>query len=67
MAILKFLMSHDVKGRVGFDFYAEFVKRFQKNIDQIKLLKIIKEVIVSLACIEIDKYRKVETGIFASI
>jgi hypothetical protein len=67
MAILKFLMSPEVKGRVGFDFYTEFVKRFQKSIDQIKLLKIIKEVIVSLACIKLAKYRKVETGIFASI
>ncbi len=42
MAILSFLFNHQIKGRVGFDFYTDFVKRFQKNIDQIKLLKIIK-------------------------
>ena len=48
MAILSFLYSAQIKGKVGFDFYLEFVKKFQKNIDPIKLLKIIKEVIVCL-------------------
>ncbi len=42
MAILSFLFNPQIKGRVEFDFYTEFVKKFQKKIDQIKLLKIIK-------------------------
>lgn len=42
MAILEFLFHPQIKGKVGFDFYTDFVRRFQKNIDQVKLLKIIK-------------------------
>jgi hypothetical protein len=48
MAILSFLFSSQIKGKVGFDFYLDFVRKFQKNIDPIKLLKIIKEVIVNM-------------------
>lgn len=42
LAILNFLFDSKVKGKVEFDFYTDFVKKFQKNIDQIKLLKIIR-------------------------
>lgn len=42
IAILSFLFNPQIKGRVQFDFYTDFVKKFQKNIDPIKLLKIIK-------------------------
>lgn len=42
IAILSFLFNPQIKGKVGFDFYTEFVKKFQKKIDPIKLLKIIK-------------------------
>lgn len=66
IAILKFLLTPEVKGGVSFDFYTEFVKRFQKNIDQIKLLKIIKEVITSLPCNLMLKDRNIKIGLFAS-
>jgi len=57
MAILNFLFHVQIKGKVEFDFYTDFVKKFQKNIDQIKLLKIIKEVITNLTSTLIFKIR----------
>ncbi len=65
MAILTFLFNPQIKGKVGFDFYTEFVKKFQKNIDQIKLLKIIKEVITSLPCNISNNTRKITTWFLA--
>jgi hypothetical protein len=39
------------KGKITFAFYSDFVKRFQKNIDQINLFKLIRESLVSLSSI----------------
>jgi len=46
---LEFVYHPTVKGKVTFAFYTDFVKRFQKNIDQINLLKIIRESVASLS------------------
>lgn len=32
-----------MKGKLSFDFYTDFVKKFDRNIDQISHLKILKE------------------------
>lgn len=49
--VLEFIYHPEVKGKVTFGFYSEFVKRFQKNIDQINLLKIVRESLASLSSI----------------
>jgi hypothetical protein len=42
MEILKFIFQNDVKGKLSFNFYTDFVKKFDRNIDQINHLKILK-------------------------
>jgi hypothetical protein len=49
IAVLEFIYHPSVKGNLTFAFYTDFVKRFQKNIDQINLLKIIRETLASLS------------------
>jgi len=49
LEILKFIFHPKVKGKVTFEFYTDFVKRFQTNIDAINLLKIVKESINNLS------------------
>jgi hypothetical protein len=49
IAVLEFIYHPSVKGNLTFAFYTDFVKRFQKSIDQINLLKIIREALASLS------------------
>ena len=35
-------------GKVGFDFYTDFVKKFDRNIDQITHLKILNECLANV-------------------
>jgi hypothetical protein len=42
VGILKFIFSNDVKGKLPFNFYTDFVKKFDRSIDQISHLKIFK-------------------------
>ena len=51
ISCLKFVFHHSAKGKITFAFYSDFVKRFQKSIDQINLLKLIRESLVSLSSI----------------
>lgn len=48
MEILKFVFQNDVKGKLSFNFYTDFVKKFDRNIDQINHLKILKECLVNV-------------------
>lgn len=56
IAVLEFIYHPSVKGNLTFGFYADFVKRFQKNIDQINLLKIVRESLASLSNKEILQF-----------
>lgn len=49
VACLQLVFHHSAKGKITFAFYSDFVKRFQKNIDQINLIKLIRESIISLS------------------
>lgn len=58
IAVMQFIYHPQVKGRITFQFYNDFVRFFQKNIDQINLLKIVKECIVKLSSILLTMQRR---------
>lgn len=42
VACLSFVFHPSVKGKVTFDFYEDFVKKFQRNIDQTNFWKLVR-------------------------
>lgn len=56
--ILRFLYDKQTKNRVDFDFYDKFVKSFQWNLDNIKLLKIVRMCIHNLSSTEFATQRR---------
>ena len=47
-AVLEYVFTPGVRSAIEFDFYTNFIKYYQSNLDQIKLLKIIYVVIENL-------------------
>lgn len=40
--IMKFLYERETKGKVDYDFFKEFVGKFDASLDQIKMIKILR-------------------------
>lgn len=46
--VLIFIFQKNVQGKISFDFYTSFIKKFDRNIDQITHLKILKECLANV-------------------